>query len=246
MKWVVICVVAALGILLSCNRPQQQWRDIRIDAGEALVILSEKGIREAGADLDRIENNLLDTHRKIIRLEQLVKPASDWLEAQKKTDYTQLTWLKEIKRTVTPEGLAQLRNDRYEVATLELVATQDASTKIWDFSSSIKIKDLETGAVNDANVINDELNSIKISLEQQRKTKLDAMALSISTVKGVIETVKNWHVDRVKNMYVFSGAGLGWSNGLSNGTWTYQFAKKEMVPTDNAASILKDILSVRR
>jgi hypothetical protein len=246
MKWVLICVVLVFGILFSLNRPQQQWRDIRIDAGEALVILSEKGIREAGADLDRIENNLLNTQQKIVRLEQLVTPASDWLEAQKKIDYTPLTWLKEIKRTVTPEGLAQLRNDRYEVVTLELVATQDASTKVWDFSSSIKIKDLEKGSVNDVKVINDELNSLKVNLEQQRKAKLDTMALAISTIKGVIETVKSWQVDRVNNMYVFSGPGLGWSNGLSNGTWTYQFAKKEIVPTDNAASILNGILSARR
>lgn len=247
-KGVLLVTLVGLVLLLllsvNCSTGRDTgWRDIRFEAAETLIQLTEQGLKETSADLDRIEEHLLDTHLKLVRLEQVMAPSLNWVESQKKLEHKPVAW---VKKEVTPEGLAKLSNDKFQVTALEFLATQNESSTAWVFSSTIKVKDPATGSTYDPTTLKDDLNRLKGSLEQQRKAKLDSMVLAKATLKEVIETVKGWEVQRVSNGYYFSGPGLGWVDKLTAGKWSYQRTKRELTPADEPARALNDVLTARR
>lgn len=247
-KGILLVTLVALVLLLllsvNCSAGRDTgWRDIRLEAAETLIQLSEKGIKETSADVDRIEEHLLDTHLKLVRLEQVVAPSLNWIESQKNLEHKPMAW---VKKEVTPEGLAKVSNDKFQVTRLELLATQNEGSTAWVFSSTMTIKDLSTGSSYDQATLKDDLNRLKGSLEQQRKAKLDSMVLAIATLKDVIETVKGWEVQRVSNGYYFSGTGLGWADKLAAGKWSYQRANRDLTPADEPARALNEMLTARR
>jgi hypothetical protein len=238
--FLLIFVIFALLVALQIQCAPAGWNDIRVGAVEALIQVYSSGIKVASDDLDRIDNNLLDVQSKIVKLDEVLIPAQNWTESKKNLEHKVIGW---VKQQVTSEGLDTLKNDQYKITKLELLAVQNSTNTGWVFTSTIKVNDLETGETYNSNDLKDNLATLKSSLEQQRKAKLDSMNLAKSTITSVAESVRGWVVQRVGNMYTFSGPGLGWADSkLTTGQWSYQAATKEIAPADSASQALKTVL----
>jgi hypothetical protein len=238
--FLLIFVIFALLVALQIQCAPAGWSDIRVAAVDALIQLYSNSIKVASDDLNRIENNLFDVQTKIVKLDEILIPAQNWTESKKNLEHKVIGW---VKQQVTSEGLDTLKNDQYKITKLELLAVQNSTNTGWVFTSTIKVNDLETGETYNSNDLKDNLATLKSSLEQQRKAKLDSMNLAKSTITSVAESVRGWVVQRVGNMYTFSGPGLGWADSkLTTGQWSYQAATKEIAPADSASQALKTVL----
>jgi hypothetical protein len=247
MKKTLVLIVFIILLLLSpfvaCTPATGAWRDIRFEAAETFIKMGEKGINETGLDMERIESNLYELALQSTKLDQVLVPSLNWVESQKKTEHKAVAW---IKKTVSPEGLSKLQNDYYKVTELVLLATQNETGTAWNFSTSIKINDLKSNVLYDPVVLKDNLDTMKNSLEKQRKTTLDAITFAKIVLKSSVENLRSWEVRRASSIYVFSGLGLGWVAGkLDRGQWTYQYTNRELSPVDDASRALKIIITTR-
>ncbi|MCJ7654749.1 MAG: hypothetical protein MUO97_05520 [Dehalococcoidia bacterium] len=217
---------------------------IRSEAVGVLTLLNVKGITKVDDDIAKIDQRLYDTEEKIAKLEQVLAPALKWVEYQKTLNYEgRYGWNKHV----TQEGLDKLKNDQYQIVTLESVATLDSSGTGWKFSSNIRVKDLKTLETYNPDVINNELKQLKDNLNQRMQEKLDTRALSLATLKSVLGSAKDWEIQKINdNTYRLSGPGLGWAEKLTTGQWIYQRDKKEMAPASESSIALEDILSAKR
>ena len=245
-KWIpfIITFVVFIVILfvpVSCASPKNI---IRSEATGVLTKLNVNGIAKVDDDIAKIDQRLYDTEGKIAKLEQVLAPALKWVEYQKTLNYEKgYGW----KKQVSQEGLDKLKNDQYQIVTLESVANLDSSGTGWQFSSDIRVMDLKTNEIYKVDVIKNELKQLKDSLNQQMQEKLDSRALSLSTLKSVLVSAKDWEIQETNdNTYSLSGPGLGWAEKLTTGQWIYQRDKKEMTPANDPSIALGNILSARR
>lgn len=227
----IVCVFA-----ISCM-PQDQ---IKTEAFNSLVPIYEAGIKGIDPEITSINQQLYDAQVTILKLEQVAAPALKWVNYRKTVEYnTGSVW----NVRVLDEGLTRLKNDRYQIKTLDFQAIQVRGTE-WEFSATIRVLDLATGATYDLDAIASELKSLKSSLEKQRQEKLAKRALAIATIKNTVGYVDSWKVESItKNAYRIKGMGLGWAERLTEGQWTYHKDKKSMVPADKPSMALESVLS---
>jgi hypothetical protein len=199
-------------------------------------------IDKVDSELQIIDQNLYTTEEKLLKLEQVVVPALEWIENQKVElllEYKSGSW----HSRVTPESLDKFKNDQYEVTALELTV-HGIGTPNQDFSTALKVTDLSTKIQSDWETIENELKWRKSTLEQQRQVKLEAGQLSTSTLLSVIEHVGDWEIREINSTtYSISGPGLGMDGELTTGNWTYYRTSKEIKPADAQSSALQNILS---
>lgn len=233
---VLIMLTLVFALSVGCV-PQNQ---IKTGAFNSLVQMNEAGIKGIDSEIVRIDQSIYDAKVRLLKLEQVAKPALKWVEYQKTKEYqTGSVW----NVRIAEEGLAKLRNDRYRITTLELEALRTSGNG-WQFSSTVKVTDVTTNETSDLGAVSAELKSLIASLEKQRQAKLASRASSISTMKSIVAYVDNWKVEKSnQNTYQLSGPGLGWAERITEGRWTYQVDSKEMVPVDNQGTALKNILS---
>jgi hypothetical protein len=143
-----------------------------------------------------------------------------------------------------PEELAKLvKNDRFFVITLRLVASRDGDNVNYD--STIRIGDNVTGKGAFIEDLKPALNAQIEELESARKAKLAIKDIAVSAFKSVGEHVNSWTIYRIdKNRYSVRGPGLGWNGKIADGQWIYQVDKNEMIPLDSYAITLRNILQV--
>lgn len=233
---VLIMLTVVFALSVRCV-PQDQ---IKTGAFNALIEMANAGIKGVDADIVRIDQRLYDTEEKLLKIEQVAKSALKWVEYQKTKEYQAgSAW----NVRVTEEGVAGLKNDRYQIKTLEFEAIQISGNE-WQFSSKIRITDVATNETSDLEAVTTELKNLISSLETQRQAKLASRALCISTIKSIGGYVDDWRVERNnQGTYNLSGSGLGWAEGIAEGQWTYQVDSKEMLPVDNQGTALKSVLS---
>jgi len=204
--------------------------------------MNTKALEELGASLELVDRNLYATEVKLLKLEQVVNPALEWIEYQKKElakTYQYGSWY----RRVTAEGLAGLKNDQYEVTALE-VSTYHLGTPQQELRPVLQIFDVEAGAPCEWETTRNELMRRKAALEQDRGTIIAAARRSTSTLSDVIRYSGGWKITRLSHdTYSISGYGLGIANELTEGTWTYYETSKQAFPADAQSQALQKIIS---
>jgi bisphosphoglycerate-dependent phosphoglycerate mutase len=199
-------------------------------------------VDKVDSELQIIDQNLYITEEKLLKLEQVVVPAQEWIEKQKVElldEHKYGSW----HSRVTPESLDKFKNDQYEVTALELTV-HGIGTPNQEFYAVLKVTDLSTKIQSDWETIENELKWRKSTLEQQRQVKLEAGQLSTSTLLSVIEHVGDWEIREINSTtYSISGPGLGMDGELTTGKWTYDRTSKEIIPADTQSAALQDVLS---
>jgi hypothetical protein len=238
-KWQKVIAVLAF-ILIGTMYTGCALGDTMIGAGTALVKIFNEGIARVDSEISQIDKQNYDVQVKLGKLDQVLKPAQDWVEYEKTAPPQTGSW----RIRVTPEELDKLKNDLYKVTTLEFMVVNAGGTGE-QFSSTIKITDLNTGTIYDPEELRDELNTQKASFDQKRKEMLSARESSKSTIHNVLKFGERWKVQKINDTaYQISGIGLGWDTKLASGTWTYYVDKDQMIPADKPAESLKGILSI--
>lgn len=232
--YLLLVGIILLSFLIHCTPVS----DIRLEVMNTFIAMHKTGIANIDSELDKIDEQRYSTEVNLLKLEQVVSPALQWLEFQKTRDFRAGDW----RVSVTPEGLAQLKNDQYGVTKIEFYISQ-AGSPAADISSTLKVTDLSTGMIYNWEEIKNTLESTKSSLEQQWQEKLKYRELSTSTLNNVMENWRNWKVKRInQSVYEITGTGLGWADKLVVGAWTYYLDKKELIPADEPSRALQRVL----
>ena len=234
-KWISVATIIVLVTIVSPSTGCASG-DIAIEVSNSLIEITEAGIVDIDSEIIKIDQQFTETGEKLAALEQLLTPAMKWVEHQETVEKKPGSW----KIQVAPEVLDQLKNERYQVNKLEFLTSLEES------SSTIKITDLTTNTTYNGKALQDDLTSLKNTLEQKREVKLEARNLATSTIDSVLKYFTQWKTQKLNDTtYTISGAGLGWAEKLTKGNWNYHKDNGQMVPGDKQAHDLKAILSAR-
>jgi hypothetical protein len=242
MKRPILIILLISLMLLSVSTGCVSKKVITEEFVDCLIQTNAGTIDKVDSELKVIDQNLYTTEEKLLKLEQVVVPALEWIENQKVellSEYKYGSW----HSHVTPESLDKFKNDQYEVTALELTV-HGIGTPNQEFHSAIKVTDLATKIQSDWETIDSELKWRKSTLEKQRQVKLEAGHLSASTLLSVIEHLGDWEIQAInRTTYCISGPGLGMAGELTAGKWTYYRTSKEIIPSDTQSEALQKILS---
>ncbi len=233
----VVVVIGAIvaGVLFSA----QAEAEIKMEAGKCLMNITDTGIADIDSEIINIDQQWLEAGEKLVALDQVVTPAKIWLDHQE-TVSRPGSW--DVK--VVPEVLEQLKNERYQVTELGVI---DYPGQI---IPEIEVTDLSTNQTYDWKTLQplqDQLASLKNTLEQRREAKIKDRNTAIETINNALKYAAAWKTEKInKTTYTISGVGLGWAGKLTDGSWTYYQDKGEMVPRDMQAKDLEAILSAHR
>jgi hypothetical protein len=227
-----------LGILTGCISREP----ITEEFVGCLVQTNAGTMDRLGSELKIIDQNLYTTEEKLLKLEQVISPAVQWIENQKVKlleEHQYGSWHSRMAR----ESLAEFKNDRYELTAVE-ITVYDIGAPNQKFDTVIRVADLETKTLSDCETLYSELKWRKSTLEEGRQTKLEEGHLAASTLNSVIDHLGDWEIREVNSTtYSVSGPGLGMDGELTAGKWTYYRAFKEIMPADAQSSALQKILS---
>jgi len=238
-KWIPIITFVLLTMVIIPSTACTS-RAIATEVAQSLVQMNTGGIENIDSEITGIDQQLYETRVHILKLEQVLSPALEWVDYQK-TEVEPGIW----NIQVDPSGLTKLQNDQYQVTSLEVLSTKDTGTET-QFSYIIKIRDLATLQIDDWNTLQDNLADSKNLLEERRQTMLDARDLSVSTMNNILKYVNDWKIKRVSGTtYSVSGPGLGWLENLTTGAWEYDQDQGTLVPSDKQADDLNTIILVK-
>jgi hypothetical protein len=241
MKKPILKILLISLMLLSISTGCVSKKAITDEFVDCLLKTNAGTVDKVDSELQIIDQNLYITEEKLLKLEQVIVPAQEWIENQKVKlleEYKYGSWYSRV----TPESLDKFKNDQYEVTALELTV-HGIGTPNQEFYAVLKVTDLSTRIQSDWETIENELKWRKSTLEQQRQVKLEAGQLSTSTLLSVIEHVGDWEIREINSTtYSISGPGLGMDGELTTGKWTYDRSSKEIIPADPQSSALQDVL----
>ncbi len=242
MKRLILQIFLISLILIGLSTSCVSKKAIKDEFVNNLLQMNTGTIHKVDSELRIMDQNLYATEEKLLKLEQVVGPALEWIEKQKVElldEHKYGSWQSRVKS----ESLAQFKNDQYQVTALELLV-HGIGTPDQEFDTVIRVMDLSTKIPSDWETIENELKWRKSVLEQQRQIKLEAGHISSSTLLSVIEHSGDWTVQKINSTtYSISGPGLGIAGVLTTGNWTYNRTSQEIIPSDNQSSALQDILS---
>lgn len=242
MKKPILNVLLVSLVLLGISTGCASRKTITGEFVDCLIKVNADIEKQVDSDLKIIDQNLYDTEEKLSSLEQVLVPAQEWIENQKVQlleEHEYGSW----HSRVTPESLEQFRNNDYEILALE-VLVYGIGTPDQKFDTVIRITDLETKISSDWETVESELKERKVTLENERRAKLEAGQLSATTLISVIGHAGDWEIQRIDaNIYSISGPGLGAAGDSITGKWTYNRDSKEIIPADAQSSALQRILS---
>ena len=242
MKRPILIILLISLMLLSISTGCVSKKAITEEFVDCLIQTNAGAIDKVDSELEIIDQNLYTTEEKLLKLEQVIVPALEWIENQK------VELLEEFKSgswhsRVTQESLAKLKNDQYEITALEL-SVHGIGTPNQEFHTVIMVIDLATKTQSDWETAESELKWRKSTLEQRRQVKLEDAQLSASTLLSVLEHLEDWEIREINSTtYSISGPGLGLAGELTSGNWTYYRASKTIIPADTQSAALQKILS---
>jgi len=236
-----IVFIALVVIVLSVTcAPDTPNRQLISDVFGALEQTATTGVAEIDTELERIYQNLYETEEKILKLEQVMQPALEWVEYQETVDRRPGNWA----TSVNQEELDKLINDQYKVTKIEIYV-ESSNTPDQKFSSTIKVLDLETGTIERGQVTKSMLEELQKSLETQAEKKLEAREQLIAAMNDILSSSSGlWEIQRtVDHTYIISGPNLGWADDIVAGKWTYNVDTKVLEPSDSSSAALHNLLS---
>jgi len=230
-------VLIALTFTCTPDAPNKQLIN---DIFQDLEQIAIAGIADIDIKLEGIYQHLYETEERIIKLEQVVRPAMDWVESQKTLEHGPGKWLISVKS----EDLAKLSNDQYLVTKAELYV-ENSGTANQKFSSDIKVLDRKAGALDDGQFFVSALQELRRSLQQQADEELKARAQLVSTIDSIFAGGSSqWKVQRAfDRTYIIDAPNLGWADKITNGEWNYDLDNKRLSPFDSNGAALKNLLS---
>ena len=235
-KWISIFTFVLL-IMIMMPLTGCTSRDIAMEVAQSLIQINKGGVENIDSELTNIDQQLYDTQVHLLKLEQVLSLALEWVDYQKEVSKPG-NW----NISVPQSGLVPLQNDQYQVTTLRAIIARDNTTVTQSFYT-IKVRDLATMQIDDGDTLHDQLTDSQDLLEQNRKAMVDARDLSVSTMNNVLKYANDWRVKRVGGTtYSVSGPGLGWSEQLTSGAWMYDRDKGTLVPDDKQADNLNAII----
>jgi len=238
-KWIsiVVFVLVIMAVLPSAGCTS---RAIAVGVAQSIMQMNKGAIENIDSEIAKNDRQLYDTEEDILKLDQVLTAAFDWIDYQKSVAKPGKWHIK-----VLGSGLKQLQNDRYSITSLETDITKD-SLSVTDCIYVIKVQDSLTTQIDDWNILKDGLTNSKTTLEQNRQAMADARALSIATVNNILKYVNDWKIKKVDDAtYSVSGPGLGWSEALTDGSWTYNRDTGTLAPNDKPAEELNTIILVK-
>ncbi len=238
-KWtsVIIFVLLIFPIILSTGCTS---RAVASEAAQSLIQMNKTAVENIDSQIATLDQQLYDAQEQQLKLEQVLDPAFEWIDYQKSIPRPG-KW--DVK--VLQSGLDQFQNDQYQITALEVVVTRD-STKVTDSSYTLKVREFPSLQITDGDYLRAHLNDAQNLLEQNRQAMVDARDLSGSSMNNVLKYVNDWKIKKASGTtYSVSGPGLGWSEQLTNGTWQFNRAAGTLVPDDNQAEALNDIILVK-
>ncbi|UCH51044.1 MAG: hypothetical protein JSV54_08590 [Chloroflexota bacterium] len=235
-KWVsfftFVLLIMVMMPLTGCTS-----RDIAAEVAQSLIQMNKTGVENIDSEITKTDKQLYDAQVHLLKLEQVLNAALEWVDYQKEVSRPG-EW--DIK--VTPDGLAQLHNDQFEVTALEVLISRD-SLSVTQSSYTLKIREFASMQVEDGDALHDHLVDSQNFLEQNRAELVAARDLSVSTMNNVLKYVNDWKIKKVSGtIYNVSGPGLGWAEQLASGTWKYDRDKATLIPDDNQADNLNTII----
>ena len=238
-KWIYI-VVFVLVIMAVLPATGCTSRVIAAGVAQSIMQMNKGAVENIDSEIAKNDRQLYDTEVELLKLDQVLTAAFDWIDYQKSVAKPGKWHIK-----VLDSGLKQLQNDRYSITSLETDITKD-SLSVTDCTYVIKVQDSMTTQIDDWNILKDSLTNSKTTLEQNRQAMVDARALSIATVNNILKYVNDWKIKKVGSAtYDVSGPGLGWSETLTNGSWTYNRDTGTLAPNDKPAEELNTIILVK-
>jgi len=235
-KWVYvvtfILLVSAAFPLTGCSS-----RAISGEVAQSLVEMSKGRVESIDSEIANTDQELHSAQEHLLKLQQVLDAALAWVDFQK-TIQRPGKW--DIK--VTPDGLAQLKNDQFQVTELSCVIVRD-SIQVTESSYTIKMQDFTTMEIDDGIALQSKLTYGVNQLQQNREVMSAARDLSIFTVNNVLKYVSDWQVKKINGKtYDVSGAGLGWTDQLTAGVWKFDQENGTLLPEDAPATALNDIV----
>lgn len=237
-KWIsiVIFILVTTAIIPSTGCTS---RAIAVEAAQSLIQMNKGAVENIDSEIAKTDRQLYDTQVKLSKLEQVLNAAMEWIDYQKEVARPGKFDIK-----VLPSGLLLLQNDEYSVTSLEAIITKDMLS-VTDLSYTLEVRDSMTMQTEDGNTLKDNLTNAENLLQQNRQAMVDARDLSISTVNNILKYVNDWKIKKVSGAtYSVSGPGLGWSEKLTNGSWTYNRDTGTLAPDDKQAEDLNSIILV--
>ncbi len=232
---ITLAVIIALSVTLVCSATVAK-ADIIAEFIESLKQISEAATGQIEAEVDSIDQELFNTDEKLLKLEQVITPALEWVERQKDKARTQGA---SFVSQVNAEGLDKLKNDQYQVTTLEGKGNTSGQ-----FTPIIRVTDLTTNTTRDWEKFDSELKFLRSTLKEQRQERLAAGILSAQTLLEIINYWEDWDIKKLnETTYSISGPHLGLADGPAKGKWTYYKHTGESKPTDNESAALKKLLA---
>jgi len=201
--------------------------------------MATTGIAEIDGDLEKIYQDLYDTDMKLLKLEQVMNPALEWVEYQKGLECEPGDWL----MSVESEALEQFKNDQYQITKLS-VTIINGGTENEMFSSEIVVRELETGSTGNGEDLRSELTDKQKALERNAEKKLEERKQLASTMETIAGGGgAGWEIEKMDNSsYIIKADHLGWADKLTAGTWKYNIDTKALEPVDSGSAALKKLL----
>jgi hypothetical protein len=236
---ILFIVFVLVALTVTCS-PDQPNKGLIGDIFQALAQIAMTGLNDIDLKLEGIYQDLYETEERIIKLEQVMRPALDWVESQKSIEHGQGNWLIKVKS----QDLTKLNNDQY-IVTIAEVYLENSGTPNQKISSEIKVLDRKTGTQHDAQFFESTLRELQNSLKQQEKEKLAARSQLISTINDIFAGGSSlWKIRKAHDRtYIISAPNLGWAGRITDGEWKYDLDTRQLSPFDNNGTALKNLLS---
>jgi hypothetical protein len=111
-KWISIFAFVLL-IMVMIPLAGCTSRDIAMEVAQSLIQINKGGVEDIDSELTNIDQQLYDTQVHLLKLEQVLNPALEWVDYQK-TVSKPGNW----NISVPQSELVQFQNDQYQVMTL--------------------------------------------------------------------------------------------------------------------------------
>jgi hypothetical protein len=237
----IVIIIGAV-VAVSLLAPGRN-NEILEESATCLIEMHTQAIVELDRELEEIDSKLYTVKEDLLKLDQVVEPCLDWIEIQKKDAKKQQkrsSW----QYTLDEEGLEQLKNDRYQVDKLELEVL-DVGLPEQEERQAIEVVDLNSASLTarDWEDIEADLNMKKEDLEKRWDEIVEKRQLAMSTIKELAPYWVECEIKKVnRTTFMLSGEGMGWSNGFTDGKWTFYRDRNEITPTDGSSEILMELL----
>ena len=237
-----VLVIAAV-IVVALLVPANTHNKVLEESATCLVEKHTQAVAELDRELEEIDSGLYAVDEDMLKLDQVVTPCLEWIEIQREDS------LQQQKRSswhyaVDEEGLDTLKNDRYQVVKLEY-SIHDVGLPEQEETQVIEVVDLNSASLKERpwEDIKADLNLKKQKLEQEWDEQLGKREMALSTIEEIAPYWVECDVKKVNSTtFILSGEGMGWSDGFTDGRWTYYRDRNEIVPSDGSSETLNEIL----